>query len=364
MIPQIIATIPLSPLSPFLLLRNSKILERREGRIVRAFAAVVLQLLAVAVSVLGAPSSVIAQNVVQFSPGDAYFYSSLTSELLDSLPRDGGTITLDYDLHDEDLGSTAGFQFLRIEGVSPKLIQNLRRAYVDHRKDAPKVIKSHDYFLNPDGSPLKVEANAPHLLVYNTDVDFSDQRIALKYNEDWPHLPASALSPPGREWRFFGTNRAEVYWPLVKTYDAVVEDWQNAHRFKGLQVEVPKNVAWGFFGKPIEEPVVARADDIQIIVAANGKLEKYFRQEPNLPFYRVAQRWVKKCTWRKRAEDEGDDELLLEEKVLDDALRRGGRDKVSGREKVSGRGREKGREKVSEGREKVSGTVFKVSCSR
>jgi hypothetical protein len=268
-----------------------------------------------AIFMSGAGRCALAQNVVQFLPGDAYFYAAFDEDHVNSLPKDGGTVTLFYDVYDEDFGSTAGFAYLRIEGVSPKLIEHLRSAYHDYRRDVPKVLKPHEYFFNVDGSPLMIEVNAPHVFVYNRDVDFSEQRIALKYNENWPHLPAEAFLPPERAkarivlpgvW-----GRAEQYQPLVKTFDAVVEDWRNARRFRPLKVQVPKNVAWGIFGEPVKEPVVARADDIQFLVTTSGDLEGYFRRKPKLTFYQITKDRVKKCAWREREED-----MELEAKVL------------------------------------------------
>jgi hypothetical protein len=256
----------------------------------------------------------VAQNVVQFFPGDAYFYAALSEDIVNSLPKDGGAITLEYDVHDEAFGSTAGFGFLRIERASPKLTQHVRSMYRDYRKDVPRVLKPHKYYANKDGSPLMVEVNTPHLFVYNSDVDWSLQRIAVKYNENWPHLPATAFQPPEREkrWGFFGWNgHAEDYQPLVKSYEAVVDDWGNARRFKPLKVQVPKNVAWGVFGEPIKVPVVVSADDVQLVVTTSDNYEKYFLRQPKLTFYRITKDWVKKCTWHK-----GESDVELVEKGL------------------------------------------------
>jgi hypothetical protein len=275
-------------------------------------------LAAIAIVIHVTAHDAVAQNVVQFFPGDAYFYVALSEDLVNSLPKDGGTIKLEYDVHDVALGSTAGFGFLRIERTSPKLVQHVRSMFRDYRKDVPRVLKPHEYYRNKDGSRLMIDESAPHLFVYNRDVDWSLQRIALKYNENWPHLPDEAFQPPEREkkWMegFLGPNvnmRAEVYQPLVKTCDALVDDWGNARRFKPLKVRVPENVAWGVFGEPIEVPVVVSADDIQLVVTASNRYENYFSRQPNATFYRITKDWVKKCTWHKSERD-----VELVEKVL------------------------------------------------
>ncbi len=274
----------------------------------------ILPVVAVAAALSGSGRPASGQNVIQFCPGDAYFYFTLTEELADSLPNDGPNISLYYARYDDAFGSSAGFRCLRIDGVTAELIQNLRRAYREHREDVPKILAPHEHGVNPDESPLIVEANPPHGFIYNREADWSEQRIGLKYNENWPHLPAEAFVPASRAkgWEHFAVDgRAHHYQPLLETYEAVVADWRNACRFAPLKVDVPKKVAWGVFGEPINEPVVAEADDIQLAIVASGDLDDCFAQRPNTIFYQVTKDWVKKWTWRR-----SDYDVVLVEKPL------------------------------------------------
>ena len=244
----------------------------------------------------------VAQNM-GFTPGDAFFVFGLTEKLVNELPEKGGTVTLGYETPLINFGGYAGFDNLRIEGVAPRLVDNLRRVYRDHRKFMPKIVSVR---ILEDGTKRETEMNPPIAFVYNREADFSVQRIALKYNEDWHNLPADAFVGPSRDMSLGGNvfhSRAEVYQPLVKTYHAVVEDWRNAKRFAPLKVRVPKNVAWGKAHEPIKQPVVAQGKDIQVVVTTEEDLEHYFLRTLNVDFYQVTSEGIDVCTWE--AGDEG-----------------------------------------------------------
>ncbi|MHB0961402.1 MAG: hypothetical protein ACYC0X_34340 [Pirellulaceae bacterium] len=217
------------------------------------------------------------------------------------------------------LPAVPGFDKLRLEGVTPELVQYLRHVYQDHRKWTRKIVRID---VLEDGTRSEAELNPPIAFLYNADVDWSQQRIALKYNEDWPQLPAEAFAGPNRKQSFAGKevyNHAEVYQPLVKTYDAVTEDWRNSQRFPGLRVEVPENVAWGrSLGQPVTEAVNARCKDVQFVVITHEALEDYFLREPGLSFYQITVDGVSEREWR--VGDEGID-LIRKELGADEVSR-------------------------------------------
>ncbi len=257
---------------------------------------------AVAAVVLGTAQHGAAQNM-GFTPGDAFFVFALTEKVVNDLPEKGGTVTLCYETPLVGFGGYAGFDNLRIEGVPPQFVDNLRRVYRDHRKSMRKIVGVD---ILEDGTKRESEMNPPIAFVYNRDVDWSEQRIALKYNEDWPNLPPDAFAGPGRNMGLGGDvlyGRAEVYQPLVKSYYAVVEDWRNAKRFAPLKVRVPKNVAWGKAHEPLKEPVVAQSKDVQIVVTTEEDLEDYFLRKPDVQFYQVTAEGTDVCRWQ--AGDEG-----------------------------------------------------------
>ncbi len=253
-----------------------------------------------------------AQNM-GFTPGDAFFVFELTEKLVSGLPEKGGDVTLHYPTPLIGFGGYAGFDKLRLAGVTPELVQYLRRTYQTHRNWTPKIVRID---VLEDGTRSEVELNPPIAFLYNADVDWSQQRIALKYNEDWPQLPAEAFAGPNRKLSFGGEdvyNHAEAYQPLVKTYDAVTEDWRNSRRFRGLKVEVPKDVAWGrSLGQPVTEAVVAQCKEVQFVVITDESLEDYFLQTPGLSFYQITMDGISKREWQV-----GDEGLELIRKELD-----------------------------------------------
>jgi len=264
----------------------------------------------VAAIVLGTAQRGAAQNM-GFTPGDAFFLFALTEKLVNDLPEKGGTVTLCYETPLIGFGGYAGFNNVRIEGAPTQFVENLRRVYRDHRKSMRKIVGVD---IMEDGTKRETEMNPPIAFLYNRDVDWSEQRIALKYNEDWPNLPPDAFAGPGRNMALGGDvlyGRAEVYQPLVKTYDAVVEDWRNAKRFAPLKVRVPKNVAWGKAHEPIKEPVVAQSKDVQVVVTTEEDLEDYFLRKPDVQFYQVTPDGIDVCSWQA-----GDDGVeLVKEKL-------------------------------------------------
>jgi hypothetical protein len=187
----------------------------------------------------------------------------------------------------------------------------LRRVYQDDRKHRPKIVRVN---ISDDGTKSETEMNPPIAFVYNRDVDWAEQRIALKYNEDWHNLPSHAFEGQGRDMSLVGDELfgpAEVYQPLVKTYEAVVEDWQNAKRFAPLKVRVPKDVPWGKVGEAIKEPLVAASKDVQIVVTNEEDLGDYVLQKPGVEFYRVTADGIDLCKWL--IGDEG--RVLVQEKL-------------------------------------------------
>jgi hypothetical protein len=268
-------------------------------------------------------SSGVAQ-IIGFMPGDAYFRVQLSQEVVESLPAAGGNISLRY-AATPALSGYAGFFRIKIEGVSEMQVQNIRTAYRTFRLRLPQKVQSESKNSSlpapafgrgvredPHGmndlpiSELDASIRATNgvdLFIYNRHVDWTRQRIALKYNPNWSHLPASAFAGAEEMMQptegFFGeiSRRAEVSQPLIKSYDAVVEDWKGAGRFKNLIVDVPKGVPWGAISdEPTTLPVVAKAKEIQFLVTRGG-LDRYFRLESDTKCYRIIGDEITQMTW-------------------------------------------------------------------
>jgi hypothetical protein len=278
---------------------------------IQHWVAVGITFVIVGFNVLGTSRFASATNVA-FMPGDAFFVFLLNERFLDSLPEKGGTVVLRYHTASAPFdGYYAGFNQLRIDGVPPQLVENLRRIYRDHRLIFPKIVR--------DGG---TEMNPPIALVYNQEIDWNEQRLALKYNEDWPHWPAAAFAGQ-RDALDRMCPPAELYVPLVKTYDAIVEDWGNARKYKPLAVQTPKDIAWGKSrGTWIDEPVAASSKDVQFVVTTEEDLDVYFLQRslPNGPtFYQVVADKANVCYWE--SDDSGEKTFVKDDIGNEGALR-------------------------------------------
>ena len=242
------------------------------------------------------PRSTTAQNL-SFMPGDAFFAFSLTEDTATELAEDADHVVLQYATPLCNFGGYAGFSALKIEGTQAQFVRDLQRVYRKHRTLVRKIIAIEQL---DDGTRHEAEMNAPLALVYNRDVDWTKQRMALKYNEDWPCLPDTAYVGAGRNLDGDLFSRAEVYQPLMCSFDSVVEDWRNAKRYRALDARVPKGVAWGKAHRPIEEPIIVDADRVQIIVLTSEIIHDFFSRE-DVSFYQVTTTGTHICRWN--AED-------------------------------------------------------------
>lgn len=262
-------------------------------------------------AILLRPSATSAQTPA-FIPGDAFFVFLLSEKLLDAMPAEGGDLSIPYHVAAPAFGRMyTGFPKLLIKDVKPVFVQGVRWAYFEHRRSFPKITRADGLELNP-----------PVAFIYNHDVDWKATRIGLKYNEDWPEPPPSGFEGPSRN---ANTTNPKVwpsrYVPLVRDYDAVVNDWQNAREVARLRVEVPKNVAWAVGGDPIATPVSIPFDKCQCIITTQEDLEVYFRQLP-LPdgpvFFRISGPEVSECYWEQN--DDGEPTLRCDKRDINAPL--------------------------------------------
>jgi hypothetical protein len=235
-----------------------------------------------------------------FMPGDAFFGATLTESLVDTLPTQDASILLEYRyryrLEDGTFGGYAGFHRLRIKESSLGITGNLQKLYRYLRRDFAKEVRIE---IDQSGNRIETEINPFDLLVYNREVDWKNQRLALKYNEDWRQLPESAVKGPPR-WNYFGGKgvRAERYLSYLPIYEAVIDDWKHAAEVAPLRVQVPENVAWGIAGPEIDEPVVIQADAVQLIILPSDDLKAYFHETEQFTFYSITEDGVHELSWQ------------------------------------------------------------------
>lgn len=150
---------------------------------------------------------------ITFMPGDAFFLSYLTEVQLDANSH-ADTLKLNYavDIQSAAFGGFGGFEKLELTHVRKSMIENLRRVYRSLRATAPKHVR---ITYDSEGNEVATEINGFRLFVYQRDVQFNRQRLALKYNENWMSLPPEAFKAEGRR-SGEGELRAESYVPLIR----------------------------------------------------------------------------------------------------------------------------------------------------
>lgn len=232
---------------------------------------------------------------ISFMPGDAFFHSRLTQAVLDRVSADKALV-LDYDPPplSGGLGGYAGFQRIEITDLTKDIVESLTQVYPVLRTHDPKEFRVE---LAPDGAEVAVETNGFHLFVCRRDADWHEQRFGLKYNENWMELPEEAFVGSNR--KSFAEVRAEVYFPFIKDYRAVSEDWKKSRRFSALPVNVPDSVAWGLMHKPIRIPVEISADDVQLVVLRYDDLWMYFTGKRFCDFFCISKGGTVHMSWTK-----------------------------------------------------------------
>jgi hypothetical protein len=249
-----------------------------------------------------------------FIPGDALFHSVLTEDYLQTLRPASGTLELNY-IYPEPMMfcGYGGFDRLTVRKCPPALYDGLRRAYRAARKDYPKLVQ---VFEESDGRKHSVEFNGLGLFVCNKNCDWNTQKIGLKYNEHWFDFPINSPRPKFG-WLDPGTGRMNIpayrYVSFLSGAEAVVEDWQNGPRIPGLAVQLPEAKGWEFAGPKIEAPIVANAEDVELVVTCDP-VDDYFRQKDGAAFYVVRTSGVRKMQWQ--LSDDGS-RLNLIDKPLD-----------------------------------------------
>ena len=229
---------------------------------------------------------------VYFMPGDAFFHTRLTEEVVSGL--EAGSVTLTYRKPSPfTFCGYAGFPRLQIEQMDPEMTQAFKKLYAGLRLQYPKQIQIMKTGV-VDTVDVVTEVNGFHLLVYGRDFDVQRFRLALKYNENWHSPPVAAVGTQG--WLIMP---ARGYDPFLKSYEAVVEDWRNAGNVAGLPVKVPKDLLWARSGPEIETPVRARAQDLRFLVFPADSLREHFKRKNNEEFWEVTPSGIKAYSWKR-----------------------------------------------------------------
>ena len=174
-------------------------------------------------------------NNSYFIPGDAFFYFEIDQSEWEAL-KSGELTIVDYDRPEEmsfTLCGYAGYKKLDLSSLSSQFRGRLIKAIASMKEKYPTKIVEIDHgepklFGAPSGIEKK-ETNKIRIFVYNGSHDFSQLRIALKYNESW----ADTAVRLGYERDHF---RYDFF---VPTPQGIAESWRMGSAVSPLKVQLP-----------------------------------------------------------------------------------------------------------------------------
>lgn len=223
-------------------------------------------LVGVVVACLHAPVS--ATNV-KFMPGDAFFPSRLTKDVVEKLKNSANEFLLRHEPPTSGgaLCGYSGYSSIQITDVPKSWPDQMKEVYTALRYSFPRNIT--EIYDEAGEIDYVDEANGFWILVYNKNFDFNRYRVGLRYNERW-------FDPPAREKTVF--NVLDYFRPYVPSATGVAEDCRNAVRVEGLQVKYPDlgERQAEAAGELIETPVTVSAKDVRILLIPEQNLELYF----------------------------------------------------------------------------------------
>lgn len=231
----------------------------------------------------------------RFLPGDAFFRTEITEELVAQLkatPEDGD-ILLQYSwgAHIQETEHDNGYKFIKLVGLTRTRKAMIVSMYSRLRKLEPlqlEVTRKE----GSDGEQQR-EINGIPMFIYNSDFNATRFRVGLRYNEEWPHQEHEFGIP--REWVNYPATDAGLY---------VFEDWQNSKHVAKLAAVLPADVNGT---RATASPVSKEARDSAIIVTLEPNLEDLMnrRDGGGMLFYTLMEDGIQLVSkgdeWRSRA---------------------------------------------------------------
>ncbi len=176
-----------------------------------------------------------AANNSYFIPGDAFFYFEIDQSEWKAL-KSGELTLVDYDRPEEmpfTLCGYAGYKKLDLSSLSSQFRGRLIKAITSMKERYPTKIVEIDHgepklFGAPSGIEKK-ETNKIRVFVYDSSHDFSQLRIALKYNESWAETAVR-----------LGFKRDHFRYDFfVPTPEGIAESWRMGSAVSPLKVQLP-----------------------------------------------------------------------------------------------------------------------------
>lgn len=176
-----------------------------------------------------------------FLPGDAFFHTVLTEEVLDQIENEKNPI-FTYsrpEFIESSFCGYAGFSKLEFRSMPMKFKKRLREVYDQLRDAVPKRVEITDEVIYrkgdlgdiavKTGKKLRREINGFSVFIINGDFDFSKYVLGLKYNEAWAEQ-VTAFSHDRNHVRLES---------FIQTSKAIAEDWRDSQLVAPLSTECP-----------------------------------------------------------------------------------------------------------------------------
>lgn len=212
---------------------------------------------------------------VYFTPGDAFFHASTTTDAFAKVvKRHDGFVTLRYDPPESPpptLGADLGFHSLKVINGGQRMCDEISAA-------VSRLVAGSE----------EPEKGVVDIFIYNKSFNPKTSHIGLKYNETWVEPVHNAIFANGDQVGGQATIvSSSVYSPFATSKKMVVEDWLNAARVEELAVTVPKDVVWRRFGRPLNEVVEIDFDKCMILLVRRKDLQNVIERHNNATFLRL-----------------------------------------------------------------------------
>jgi hypothetical protein len=230
------------------------------------------------------PSS--ATNIL-FLPGDAFFSTSLTEEVVKQLKM---TADPEFKYRSPDwipgaFCGYAGFDRLRFSQMPDAFKERLRLTYERLRETHPQellVLRDEE-----TGKRELLEKNGFLTLIYNAGYDFHQRGLLAKYNENWPK---EASVRPSGYGGFPGDPSAPAeapeYEPFVNDARLVMREWRYADEVSALRLRLPEKLQTTTSGIRTDPAIVD--GPIKFVILTDPKLKNYLPESrAQIDFYVV-----------------------------------------------------------------------------
>ncbi|MEM9702501.1 MAG: hypothetical protein AAF907_08665 [Planctomycetota bacterium] len=236
---------------------------------------------------LGTVADPAGAGIRGFYPGDAFFHTTLTKELADSLRQDAAT-PLPYHIpeHTElHLCGYSGYWYAALPKDSP-LADRIADFYDRRLKEGAR--RKVMQIMNDDGTVTEYETNGYRLFLYNADYNPFFYGIGLKYSENWVE----------RQMAFGVDRRRTQLDTFLLDPQSISRDWRDAAEIAELDVTCPPppptesvfGSARGF-GAKVEQPVTFNGP-IKAVITTDRNLKRYVKPRRWDTFFVVTEEGV------------------------------------------------------------------------